>query len=299
MAVVVLTFTSSDQEITSGIPQTVTITSNIPSVIYYTIDETTPTDDSPIYITAIEFPDDQTSVTLSAFGVDGDGYEGSILTQVFAADMTSIDRTRHIGLEGITVDRYDDPTDIVLGYDADGDDVAYTDIYRIDLDTIYSSEGRLGIAEGNQIEVLTPDPEDTAYPYDDQFMAESRTSDDFFNPHAKTIIIDNRRDDNVIDIIGRPFGSIRHVEREYYGGHGILGGTDSTYISGGLVKSFYNPKDNLLVSYYMDRNTNRWVKSLQELDSNDIPKTVGNFNQSGQPLSFQWLPWGRHSSIPI
>ena len=299
MSVVVLTFTSSDEEITSGIPQTVAITSNVPSIIYYTVDATTPTEDSPIYITPVELPDNQTSVVLSAFGVDGDGYEGSILTQTFAADTTKIDRTRHIGLEGIVVDRYDDPTDIPLGYDADGDEFTYTDIERIDLDTIYSAQGRLGIADGNQIEVENPDPDDTAFPFDDDFMAESQTSDDFFNPYAKTIIIDNRRDDNIIDVVGRPFGSIRSMENEQWVGSGVLGGTDSTVVSGGFVRAFYNSSNKVMVSYYMDRNTNRWIKSIQELEPSEIPSTIGNFNQTGNPLVFRWIDRGRQSGLPI
>jgi hypothetical protein len=75
-----------------------------------------------------------------------------------------------------------------------------------------------------------------------------------------------------------------------------VGGSDSTYISGGYLKSFYDKKNNVMVSYYFDHNEGRYVKSIQDLPS--VPKTIGGGTYT-QPLIFQWLDRGRHSSIPI
>lgn len=295
MAIVTLTFTGSDEEITSGIPRFMTIESNIPATIYFTLDSTLPTIDSPIYIDTFSMSDGETSVTLSAFGVDADGYVGPILTQVFSADQTQIDVTRNVGLEGIVVDRFLDPTNFVVGFDADGDESGFSDIPRIDLRQIHSSRGRLGIANGTEIEVLVPDPEDTSYPFDDNFQSSSKVSDDFFNPLAKTIINDHR-ESSVIRVINRPWGSIRSLHRNGWGAQ-ELRGTDSTYISGGFVRRFYDSKNNVMVSYYFDHNENRYVKGIQELP--DISNRVGFAGLSGVPLIFKWLPYGRHSTIPL
>jgi hypothetical protein len=297
MAVVTLTFTSSEEEIVSGIPEEVTIESNVPSTIFFTLDGTVPTENSPIYVDVVTMPDNENSVTLSAFGVDADGYDGPILTQVFAPDTTQIDVTRHVGLEGFVVDRFVDLTDTEDGFDADSDPVRFIDHPLIDLDVIHSSQGRLGIAEGAQIEILVPDPTDTPNPFDDDFVPFSSNADQFFNPYAKTIIMDARIDSDV-QILNRPWGSIRKTMTRNDWGRPEIMGTDSTYISGGFVKSFYSRKHNTMVSYYFDQNELRNVKSIQDLPEN-IPGIRDNFLFTAPPLVFKWIERGRHSIIPL
>lgn len=295
MSVVVLTFTSSDEEIVSGVPRTVTIESNVPSTIYYTLDGTTPNTDSFIYTDTLEMPEGDSSVTLSAFGIDFDGYESSVLTQLFAADQTQITVSRMIGAEGFVVNRYDDLTDTEWGFDADGYAVSYIDHPIEDLDIIRSDRGYLGIYQGAQIEVSTPLPSDTAYPFDDDFEATTTPEQaEFFNPYAKSIVMDSRIN-NDLRIINRPFGSMRTLARDDMG-FGQLSGTDSTYVSGGFLRRFYSPQNNIMVSYYFDHNEIRHVKNIQGLPS--IPRTLG-FNSLSQPLVFQWIERGRHSAIPI
>jgi hypothetical protein len=297
MAVVTLTFTSSDEEIVSGIPREMTIDANVPATIYYTVDGTVPTENSPIYIETFEMPDNENSVTLSAFGVDADGYDGPILTQVFAPDTTRIDVTRNIGMEGLVVDRFVDLTNIEDGFDADSDSVRFIDEPLIDLDVIHSSRGRLGIAEGAQIEIGVPDPADTPNPYDNDFVPFSSNADQFFNPYAKTIIMDARIDSDV-QILNRPWGSIRKtMSRNLWGRQEIMG-TDETYISGGFVRTFYSAKHNTMVSYYFDQNELRNIKSIQDLPEN-IPGINDNFLFTAPPLVFKWIERGRHSIIPL
>lgn len=297
MTVVALTFTSSDEEITSGIPRYVDISSNVPSTIYYTIDGSTPTEESLIYVETLQLSDGQTSITLSAFGVDYDGYLSPILTQTFAADQTDITISRNIGSEGLVVDRYDDLTDYVVGYDYMGEAVAYSDIERIDLSEIHSSSGRLGLAEGTLIEISKPNPEDTANPFDDEFQANSSPSDLFFNPYAKTITVD-KREDNTVTILSRPFGSIRtNANRHNIWERQELRGAESTHVSGGHIRTFYNSKNNIMMGFYYDNYTNRWIRSIQDMPSN-ITNSF-NFWQFGQPLVFRWIGRGRHSIIPI
>lgn len=295
MAIVVLSFTGSEEEITAGIPQSMTIESNVPATIYFTLDGTTPTLASPIYIDTFAMPDGETSVSLSAFGIDADGYSGPIMTQVFAPDQTRIDKTRHVGLEGVVVDRFTDPTNIEVGYTAIGVVGTFSDIPRIDLREIRSSEGRLGIAEGTVIEIGTPPPSETPYPFDNSFQIASSPSDDpLFNPLALTITNDHRQD-NPVQLINRPFGSMRNLAQDTWG-HRELATTDSTYVSGGFIRRFYAPNSNTMGSYYFDHNTSRWVIGLQELP--EIPQTIG-FNQMSLPLVFRWIEGGRHSVIPI
>jgi len=111
-----------------------------------------------------------------------------------------------------------------------------------------------------------------------------------------TVIVIDGRIDNEIDIINRPWGSIRNEARNF-NGQMELRGSDSTYISGGFVKALFDSRKNIMVYYYFDHNENRWVKSIQELPSG--VENVFGFNQTGMPLVFRWLERGRHSIIPI
>lgn len=298
MAVVTLTFTASDEEIVSGVPVSVEITSNIPSTIYYTIDGTVPTENSPIYISAISMPDNTNSVVLSAFGVDADGYDGAILTQTFAPDTTRIDVTRNVNLEGFVVDRFSDPINIEDGFDADGNPVRYIDHELVDLDIIHSSAGKFGIAEGAQIEIGSLGPTETPTHFDDNFVAVSTPeSAQLFNPYAKTIVIDNRID-NEVQILNRPLGSIRKEMTRSSWGQSEVRGTDETYVSGGFVRTLYSARHNTMVSYYFDHNELRHIKSIQSLPSN-IPGLNDNFTYKAPPLIFKWIDRGRHSTIPL
>ena len=295
MAVVILTFTGSDDEIVSGIPQTMTIESNIPATIHFTLDGSTPTTSSPIYVGTFEMPDGQNSVTLSAFGVDGIGDSGPILTQVFAPDVTTISIGRHTGLEGFVIDRADDGLDNVIGYGADGDANRIIDFNIEDLDIIRSERGFQGLLEGTAVKVTVPDPSKTATLTDDNFQPFSTPEvGELFNPEARTILIDNRKD-NDLNITLRPYGSLHNVQREFGGKRLLEPADDATYVSGGFVRRFYDSKKKVMVSYYFDHNEGRYVKNIQELPA-AIPAVnyAGNF---GNPLVFKWIDRGKQSSI--
>lgn len=298
MAVTILTFTSSEEEIVSGIPRYITIESNIPATIHFTLDGTVPTENSPIYIDTLEMADNENSITISAFGIDADDESGPILTQVFAPDTTQIDVTRNIGSEGLVIDRFDDLQNIEDGFDADSEAVRFIDEPLVDLDVIHSARGRLGIAEGAQIEVLVPSPTETSNPFDDNFVEFSTNEKaQFFNPYAKTIVIDDRLD-NDIRILNRPHGSIRKTASRNLWGMQEISNSDETYISGGFVRTFYSSKNNVMASYYFDHNELRNIKSIQALPDN-IPGINDNTLYKTFPLVFKWIEHGRHSIIPL
>jgi len=292
MAVVTLTFSGSELEIVSGIPKLMTIESNVPATIYFTLDGTTPTTDSPIYVDTFAMPDNQNTVTLSAFGVDSDDITGPTLTQVFAPDVTRINITRGIGLEGIVINRADDDTDNVIGYDADGEPVSYTDYTQeyLNLRLIKSEKGLHGIYEGTQVEVSMPNPESTITTSDDGFAPFSTPEiGELFNPEARVILIDNRKD-NDIEIPLKPYGSIHNIYKEFGGKRLLEPADDAAYVSGGHVRRFFDAKNRVMVTYYFDHNESRWVKSIQDLPNN-IPAT--NYSVSSrQPLVFPWIQPG-------
>lgn len=299
MAIVTLTYTGSEEKIVSGIPKRVTITSNIPATIYFTLDGTTPTTSSAIYTETLDMPDNVNSVILSAFGVDSYDVSGPILTQTFAADVSRIDIARITGSEGFVVSRADTGDDTPDGFLADGETPArFIDLSDDELDIIRSESGFEGIGEGTKIEVLVPDPSDTATYIDDDFTAYSTPEiAEMFNPTAKVIFIDTRKDNEVNPVL-RPHGSLSDPYKEF-GGHRIRNpADDATYVSGGFIKRFYDQKNNLMTSFYFDHNENRWIKNVQELPQNIVStNNLGIQHNASMPLVFEWIYRGRQSSI--
>jgi len=284
MAVVTLTFIRSETEISSGIPESVTIESNIPATIYFTIDGSSPTPDSPIYIDGVVLPTGFNSITLSAFGVDSEDEVGPTLTQTFAPDVTSINVARFISAEGIVQDRANSGFDLITGFDADGLPARFLDVDPSEYDFIESEREADGTELGLLVEVNIPD-ENTNPTFEDNNFQPFSTPEkaEFFNPTARMIVIDNRID-NDVKLMPRPFGSLSNIYKEFGGKR--LRDPQATYVSGGFVRRFYSPKTNTMVGYYFDHNEGRYVKNIQTLPSN-IFMLTGSFYTI--PLVFKWL----------
>lgn len=297
MSFVSLTFTPSENEIVAGVPVSISITSDVPATIFYTTDSTTPTQDSLVYVEAVEVPTGLSSFTLAAFGVDGDGYVGDTLTQTFAADTTELDRARLIDGEGVIVDRFEDTANTTTGYGADGVAGSFTDLtdqFIFD-NEIHSDRGAPGDKPGTQIEVVIPSPEDTPNLYDDQFQEFSSTKyAATFNPYAKTITIDTRETNEVNPVL-RPFGSLENVYRENGGARIYSASSDACYISGGFVRRMYDRAAGTMTSYYFDHNEARWIKNTQQLPAN-IQATAGVYSAVDNRFVFYWIPRGKQSS---
>lgn len=291
MSVVTLTFSPSDNEIMAGVPEYVEIESNVPATIFYTTDGSVPSIDSFVYVSAVQVAaDGRNSFTLSAFAIDYDGYESSVLTQTFAADQTEITISRLVGGEGLIIDEYANQTNRVDGFDADGEAIRFIDLPVDQVDIIHSDRGLYGIAEGTKVEVNFIDPEDSPSRLDDQTSYYSTPEKAaLFDPYAKVIAIDNRID-NEVKIIPRPHGSLNNIYREFYGFRARHLG--AACISGGFVRRLYDHNTNTMVGYYYDNNSNQWIKNTQTIPS--IPTQVGPVFT--MPLVFRWISRGRQQS---
>ena len=294
MAVVTLTYTGSDEEIVSGIPRTMTIETNIPATIYFTLDGSTPTTNSPIYTDTFNMPDGQNSVTLSAFGVGGDGASGPILTQTFAPDISRIDIARVVGSEGFVLARADTGDNTPDGFLADGSTARFIDVDLETLDIIRDDRGYLGVAEGTEIEVNIPNPSTTSSKHDDPYVPHTTTEvAEFFDPDARVISIDNRLN-NELNPILRPNGAIHDVYKEFGGKRIREPADDATYMSGGFVRRFYDARNNIMFSTYFDHNESRWIRNIQELPADTV--VINSSNMYQQPIVFEWIYRGRQSS---
>lgn len=97
MAVISVTVTQSVEQVVSGIPKTVSITTNIPSTIFYTLDGTDPTLFSTIYTGPIFLPFDQLLVTLKILATNGTDYSPIVVEQYMTDMVNSNARLPHAG----------------------------------------------------------------------------------------------------------------------------------------------------------------------------------------------------------
>src|SRR5690606_24835193 len=85
MAVISLTITDSQEQIVSGIPRYISLSANIHSTIFYTLDGSDPTTMSDIYLEPIITESSSQLLTLKAFATNGID-SSPIIVEVYYSD---------------------------------------------------------------------------------------------------------------------------------------------------------------------------------------------------------------------
>lgn len=295
-----LYFVSSENQVAAGIPEYIAIHASVPSNIFFTIDGTEPTTESYIYTDPIYlYPGSKSFITLSAFAIDSDGYSSPTFSQTFSADITQIKSGRRIS-SGIIVDSFDDLENQVLGFDAENNAARLSDLSTKDTVALTKITTSSIDADNNDLSVSVgiPDPNNTSNPFDDQLKGYTNAQyAATFNPFAKTILIDNRIY-NEVNFTLRTFGSMNNIYKEFDGKKIRDATSCGNNISGGKVRSFYDRKTNVMVSYYFDHRESRWIKNIQQLPQNK-GQTIGHYAAVNNSHVFKWISRGRHQSSNI
>jgi hypothetical protein len=293
---ITITLTPSDKEIISGIPQTLQIDTSTISTIYYTLDGTIPTPLSLVYIDPIYLPTDSGRIVVSIIAYYSDGYSivpSSILTQIYETDVSAITRARYVFFEGI-VYSYPGGSDIPLYYDYAGNPTFYIDIPLDQLEMILSETDSTGapVDIDNKVDILGP--EFTGSIIDDgPPMYSSANDPDGFRPDAMLIVVDGRASAEnrpSVDIINGHMMSLRN-SRSSWSGIDYLNLGKTNYLSGSATKYQLDRDKNIIVFYYFDSNSCRWVKSIQDLPPAPVSTLTPRFTN---PHVMQWFPYGRH-----
>ncbi len=327
MVVISLSVTTSDRQLIQGIPQYITLSANIPCIIFYTLDGTTPTTSSNVYVDSIEMPRDLSIVTLKAFGTNGVD-NSAILSVTYKtiigdarqpqASVTFIEKSHYTQLVGGTlsgikatynntspmlgVDLSGVPPVWLDGYDAQGnfgvrqeDRTHQFDDSKLS-DTNWLGQKGSGIGElvQNDLVYIPADPE------------ESSLTSKRFNPRAMVLFMDSREPSD-ITIINRPFYWDVNAEKNQMGSfYETYNSEGNKLMSGSFIKQFYNQKDNTMTYYYRDSLTNRWVISveamprLQTSQSNNHLMSVAtpkSGDGSGTGFVYRWVLFKRTAII--
>ena len=88
MSVINVTITVSTDQVVSGIPKTVSISTNVPATIFYTLDGTTPTLFSSIYTSPIFLPYTPLSVILNVMATNGTD-SSPVITETYQTDIVN------------------------------------------------------------------------------------------------------------------------------------------------------------------------------------------------------------------
>lgn len=332
MAIITITITESSTEIVSGIPLSVSISTNIPSTIFYTLDGTDPTLFSTIYVVAITLPTDSPAVQLNVLATNG-VITSPILYNTYETNLLGGDaRFPHSGTNaqpeglpgpfnpapfgappiqpnqqflgpgaaGLTVD---DPLlpQTPGGFDANGNPTAFTngqDTFGIptkNFPYLYSSPGAdndsgIGTLPPHTIIRETPPPE------------QSNMNSPLFDPRAFVVIQDSTQPINPLAPINinRMTFSLEDVGKTRGGAIMNSAGLEAPNITGGFLRSFYNPVDNSMTYYYYDNLASKWLISKQPY--NPKSTTITDYSSGmvtggspggglGQNKVFQWVPF--------
>jgi hypothetical protein len=322
MAVITINLTESPIEIVEGIPQTVTLSTNIYSTIFYTLNGEDPDTSSSIYVSPIKLPTDEGGVILKVFATNGVD-ESSIISFTFGSTFVPLRRPRDTvktntlynfndnrafssqssdlkviygNTGGVTVDS-PDIEGIPDGYDGNGQLVGETDLpyNRQNYEIKYSltdNKGNTGRGIGTLpanvvIEEKLPPPNST--------NANSR----FFDPKAMVIFQDGREEPELgnVPLINRQFFSLGDNERIRNGSMYYTTALDGNSPTGSMLVPRYNPKDDTWTYYYRDSETNRWIISVEKNRESNNAKLMSQVLMPNRSLAdkkvFRWIPFKR------
>lgn len=325
MTVISIIVTESTEQVISGIPRTITIGTNVPSTIFYTLDGTVPTLFSNIYTGPITLAIDKLTIIVNILATDGVNYS-PIITETYTTNILHNARLPHSattaptdpnlqdlypfgnpplqpngmflnpGDAGVTVDDPSLPT-VSNGFDGAGNANNFTNKpFNSENYNISYSTTNVENIPGNGIGTLPAQVKIKPN------IPPSETTQQFtktFDPRAFVIFQDfSKEDPNDPVQINKQFFTLEDPEKVRDGNNFYVSGLDAPPANGSFLRSHYNPRDNTISYYYLDTWANRWIISKQEF------KPTGSFDgnlsvfpvdsKNGRPSRvFEWIPFRR------
>lgn len=325
MPVITISITESPIQIVAGIPRTIQIETNVPATVFYTLDGTDPTTDSPMAVGSIKLPTDQNTITLKAFATDGtitspivqygfgpnwiplrrprDKVEG-LCIQPLPNDNNGYwgvpspnPKVKYLNTGGITVD---DP--LIDGY-ADGYDGTGTGTVVVAPDLPYNRQNydikystqtttKSGPGVGNlpaQVTIQVPPPVKNF----------SDANSKLFDPKALVIIQDGRKEpeDPNVSFINRQFFSMADNAKIRDGSMFYTTAAEGNNVTGSFLRPQYNAKDNTWTFPYRDSETNRWIFSIEPAKKAPCGRSMKQLllpsKTFGERKVFRWIPFKR------
>jgi hypothetical protein len=283
---IIITVTESTNQIVSGIPEFVTISTNIPSIVFYTLDQSDPSLDS-LFVEGdtLYLPTSNNSVYLKLLAVSGSEYS-DIFEHEWKTTVPYYTK-RFESSQGINI--LPPGVEVVdhLSVTDEGVSARETSIEFVDLEIQASSrdkykkyeKGKTSIDFINfNLELLLSEEV-----YQSKTSSPNNSNLDF-DPKAGLIIIDGSSPEKMrsqsVKIINRPNDTLAPRSEFYTQRVG-----QEPAITANLVKHYINPKTGKIVFYYFDSRECRWVQSIQQI----TPKILDIGQLTGNPRVFSWI----------
>lgn len=327
MSIISIIITESTEEIISGIPRFIELETNIPATIFYTLDGSTPTIASTIYVDPIELSTNESIIILSIYATDGTN-NSPIITNTYQLNIIGPDlRTPHSGTNaqanstpqnnlypfgtppvqpnqiylgqansGFTTDN-PNLTEYSTGYNGDGYETGFTNEQLIGVPTktqpIQYSENNAEGEQGKGIGTFPTKQISTIKAPPEQSVMGTQ----LFNPKALVIYQDltKPQDPDLPAIINRANFTLEDVNHTRQGNQYFNTGLDAPPTSGSFLRSHFNPKDNTTTYYYFDNSNSRWIISKIPAPTSAITNysnaMVFRRAEGSSGFVFQWVPF--------
>lgn len=321
MAVISITVEESPKQIVSGIPETITLSTNIPANIFYTTDGSDPTILSDIYIEPILLPTYYTTLTVKLLadnGVDSSGiieltYYSNILQNArlpkattntppgevvnniaMCSDGSDVDIAPIFLNPGDAGPLVSDPAYSLVsnGYDGQGGENNFTNSpFNVEnYDIVYSESD----AEGRRGEGLGTLPATVSFPVEPEPPEQSYQYTALFDPRSPVIFQDftNMQFADGYSHINKAQFSL--VNNEDNPNAFYSSGLDCGMLTGSIIRQYINTDDKTVTSYYRDSYSNKWI--IAKSKYNDDQKPLDNLHKTvisrdkGIGIVFQWIP---------
>lgn len=319
---ITITIRESPLQLLAGIPSNITLESNVPSTIFYTLNGLDPDTSSSVAIGQIDLPTNSGSVVVKAYATDGVDIS-AIITQQYITNVVPgrhphdkvYGRDSNIGkatypfgspsealspgqrfgnTAGQIVDNQQGAR-VPTGFDGFDGYAGYENPNER-YDVLFSETDDIG-QRGKGLGTL---PARVIYvkPRNDNTQTQStNTASPFFDPRALVTFQDSGEEQYDPDIprINRPYFDLEDPAKVRDGT--LLTNIDTVTPMGGFLKSHFNPTDNSLTYYYYDNRVARWIISKEAFSPsmNPTANLSGIVTRSsrgqGVGMIFKWIPF--------
>jgi hypothetical protein len=320
MAVISITLVQSSTQRVPGIPDTITVSTNIPAMVFYTLNGEDPNTNSNIYTTPIQLPGYAPNLILKLMATNGTDNSG-VIEQIFTIDLASIENfysgsarfpqaVSNNGSYSQSAGNSLEP----FGSGNGNENIIYTGVGNPD-NTLFNEGIATEIPHGfDQVGNPTSFTNFPLDPFGDPPEPEGKnvrivgkngprgTTDELtglegkiFNPRALVVYHDTNDLDPLMPVlINRPHFSLQNSETVKDGlllNSNNLGTASTT---GSYVKSYYNPNTGKMTTYYRDNSVNRWIISTWDYAPTNNSGNLANMVFSrgrGANHVYSWHLW--------
>lgn len=282
---ILLTVTESTKQIVAGIPESLSLTTNIPATIFYTLDGTDPDESSSIVEDSVVIlPTEFLEFTFKAIAIT-DSESTDIFEQIYSQTPNQFTK-RFSETDGISILPAGSEAVEYLSYDQNNNEAQQTSIPYIDLELKPSSRDTYKKYDDGKTSVdfinFTLELISSEIPYQSKVSSVNRNID--FDPMAGLIIIDGSTEEakksQVVKIINRPYNTM-NTRSNFYNEHL----QSNPVVFGNLVRYFVNPVTGKIVFYYYDSRECRWIESIQSISQKKLDLT----NHMRNNYVFPWI----------